>query len=102
MSNVTKPTSKGKFDGAVDYLCSDEARFLVMRGDYSEADIIQASVSQDVIDAEGAEDFASSARYYQCWYKVSPIGRQEGYSGWHHPRDTPCRGAYFASVLQWD
>jgi hypothetical protein len=52
MSNVTKPTSKGKFDGAVDYLCSDEARFLVMRGDYSEADIIQASVSQDVIDAE--------------------------------------------------
>lgn len=50
--NVTKPTSKGKFDGAVDYLCSDEARFLVMRGDYSEADIIQASVSQDVIDAE--------------------------------------------------
>ena len=58
MSNVTKPTSKGKFDGAVDYLCSDEARFLVMRGDYSEADIIQASVSQDVIDAEGAEDFA--------------------------------------------
>ena len=52
MSNVTKPTSKGKFDGEVDYLCSDEARFLVMRGDYSEADIIQASVSQDVIDAE--------------------------------------------------
>ncbi|HGO4957900.1 TPA: hypothetical protein MDU20_004547 [Klebsiella pneumoniae] len=102
MSNVTKPTSKGKFDGAVDYLCSDEARFLVMRGDYSEADIIQASVSQDVIDAEGAEDFASSARYYQCWYKVSPIGEQEGYSGWHHPHDTPCRGAYFASVLQWD
>ena len=93
MSNVTKPTSKGKFDGAVDYLCSDDARFLVMRGDYSEA---------DMIDAEGAEDFASSARYYQCWYKVSPIGGQEGYSGWHHPRDTPCRGAYFASVLQWD
>ncbi|MDM6732406.1 hypothetical protein QUG33_23750 [Citrobacter braakii] len=102
MSNVTKPTSKGKFDGAVDYLCSDEARFLVMRGDYSEADIIQASVSQDVIYAEGAEDFASSARYYQCWYKVSPIGGQEGYVGLHHPRDTPCRGAYFASVLQWD
>lgn len=102
MSNVTKPTSKGKFGGAVDYLCSDEARFLVMRGDYNEADIIQASINQDVIDVESAQDFASSARYYQCWYKVSPIGGQEGYSGWHHPRDTPCRGAYFASVLQWD
>ncbi|HDG5313107.1 TPA: hypothetical protein ACN7CF_001563 [Klebsiella pneumoniae] len=102
MSNVTKPTSKGKFDGAVDYLCSDEARFLVMRGDYNEADIIQASINQDVIDVESAQDFASCARYYQCWYKVSPIGGQEGYSGWHHPRDTPCRGAYFASVLQWD
>ncbi len=102
MSDVIKPTSKGKFDGVVDYLCSDDTRFLVMRGDYSEADIIRASVLQNVIDVEGAGDFTSSARYYQCWYKVSPIGGQEGYSGWHHPRDTPCRGAYFASVLQWD
>jgi hypothetical protein len=42
MSNVTKPTSKGNLMGQ---LISDEARFLVMRGDYSEADIIQASVS---------------------------------------------------------
>lgn len=102
MVEIIKPKNKGKFDGAVDYLCSDEARFLVMRGDYSEAEIIQAAVSQDVIDVEGAEDFAFSARYYQCWYKVSRIGGQEGYSVWHHPRDTPCRGAYFASVLQWD
>ncbi|MEF3108805.1 hypothetical protein QFI91_06860 [Raoultella sp. WB_B2P2-3] len=102
MTEITKPTSKGRFDGACEYLTSDEARFLVMRGDYSEADIIHASVGQDVIDAEDARNFASSARYYQCWYKVSPIGGQDGYSGWHHPRDTPCRGSYFASVLQWD
>lgn len=32
------------------WLCG--ATILVMRGYYSEADIIQASVSQDVIDAE--------------------------------------------------
>ncbi|EMB3264495.1 TPA: hypothetical protein ACS624_002981 [Klebsiella michiganensis] len=102
MTDITKPARKGRNDGQCEYLSSDYARFLVMRGDYSEADIIQASVEQNAIDAEGAQDFASSARYYQCWYKVSPIGGQEGYSGWHHPRDTPCRGAYFASVLQWD
>lgn len=47
----------------VAYLTPDEARFLVMRGDYSDADIIHASVGQMVIDAEGAEDLASSARY---------------------------------------
>jgi len=102
MVDLIKPASKGKNDGVCVYLCSDEARFLVMRGDYDEASIIQASVVQNVIDSDGAEDFASSARYYQCWYKTSPIGGQQGYSGWHHPRDTPCRGAYFASVLQWD
>lgn len=102
MADLIKPESKGKNDGVCDYLCSDEARFLVMRGDYDEASIIQASVDQNVIDSEGAEDFASSARYYQSWYKTSPIGGQQGYSCWHHPRDTPCRGAYFASVLQWD
>lgn len=102
MADLIKPTGKGKNDGVCDYLRSDEARFLVMRGDYDEASIIQAAVVQNAIDSEGAEDFASSARYYQCWYKTSPIGGQQGYSCWHHPRDTPCRGAYFASVLQWD
>ncbi|EJK5499889.1 hypothetical protein NLF88_000814 [Citrobacter freundii] len=102
MDKLIKPTTKGKHDGSCDYLCSEDAQFIVMRGDYTEAEIIQASVSQDVIDSDGAADFASSARYYQCWYKVSPIGGQDGYSGWHHPRDSPCRGAYFASVLQWD
>lgn len=102
MSEIIKPKNKGKNDGACEYLYSDEARFLVMRGDYSEADIIQAAVTQNVIDVEGAEDFASSARYYQSWYKVSPIGGQGGYATWHHPLSAPCRGAYFASVLQWD
>lgn len=102
MAELTKPTSKGRSDGSCDYLTSDDARFLVMRGNYSEADIIQASVNQNMIDADSAKNFTYSARYYQCWYKVSPIGGQNGYSGWHHPRDTPCRGAYFASVLQWD
>ncbi|MFC2783682.1 hypothetical protein ACHHZC_21840 [Citrobacter freundii complex sp. 2024EL-00228] len=102
MTEVIKPKKKGKMDGECDYLTSDDARFLVMRGDYSEADIIRASVNQNMIDPESAEHFASSARYYQCWYKVSPIGGQDGYSGWHHPRNSPCRGAYFASVLQWD
>ncbi|MFP2239912.1 hypothetical protein ACLEX4_15465 [Pseudescherichia vulneris] len=102
MSEVLKPTSKSANDGEVEYLSSDDARFLVMRGDYTDADIIQAAVTQYIVDTDYAKDFTLSARYYQCWYKVSPIGGQDGYSGWHHPRNTPCRGAYFASVLQWD
>lgn len=102
MSNVTKPQKPGKNDGECDYLTSDDARFLVMRGDYTSDQILKAALEQNVIDDDGAEDFKNSARYYQCWYKVSPIGGQEGYSGWHHPRNEPCRGAYFASVLQWD
>ncbi|HED2405075.1 TPA: hypothetical protein ACYVCC_003692 [Klebsiella pneumoniae] len=102
MTELSKPASKGRNDGECKYLTSDDARFLVIRGDYSESDIIRAAVNQNVIDTECVQDFASTARYYQCWYKVSPIGGQNGYSGWHHPRNTPCRGAYFASVLQWD
>ena len=52
MNNVTKPTSKGNLMEQLITLCSDEARFLVMRGDYSRSRYYQASVSQDVIDAE--------------------------------------------------
>lgn len=98
--DVEKPTKKGKHDGMCDYLTSEEARFVIMRGDYTEAEVIQACVEQDILDSETAEYFTRSGRYHQCWYKVSPIGGAEGYSGWHHPRDTPCRGAYFASVIE--
>jgi len=73
VSKVIKPEKKQKNDGSVDYLLSDEAKFLVMRGDYSEADIIQAAVHQNVIDSADAEDW-SHIRFYQCWYKTSPIG----------------------------
>ncbi|WP_244590847.1 hypothetical protein [Serratia sp. OPWLW2] len=102
LSEPSKPTKKSQRDGSVDYLTSDDCRFLVMHGDYTEADIIQAAVNQDQIDSDIAETWARTARYYQSWYKVSPIGGQDGYSCWYHPRDTPCRGAYFASTLCWD
>lgn len=102
MSNVIKPLKIGKHDGETSYLCSDDSRFVVMRGDYTAEEILKAAVDQNTICKDSAEDFRSSARYYQCWYKVSPVGGQQGYSNWHHPRDTPCRGAYFASVLEWD
>lgn len=102
MSELSKPDKKGLRDGEVDYLTSDDCRFLVMRGDYTEADIIHAAVSQNVIDSDFAEAWARNVRYYQSWYKASPIGGQDGYGSWNHPRDTPCRGAYFASTLCWD
>lgn len=100
MNELIKPTGKGKHDGEVDLLCNDDERFLTMRGDYTAADIIQAAVNQNIIDSDCAADWAE-ARFYQTWYKASPVGGQEGYALWHHPRDTPCRGAYFASVLCW-
>lgn len=98
MIDLVKPTKKGRFDGYVEYLTSDDCRFLIMRGDYTMAEIIQAAVELDVIDSEYAE-YWSHARFVQTWYKASPIGGQDGYSGWRHPRNTPCRGAYFASTL---
>lgn len=100
MTELIKPTTKGKDDGKVDYLTNDDERFLTMRGDYTAADIIQAAVAQNIIDSDSAEDWCEAA-HYQTWYKASPIGGQEGYALWHHPRYTPCRGAYFASVLCW-
>lgn len=99
---IQKPVNKSKRDGEVEIMYSDDARFLVMRGDYTKDEIIAAAIEECQIDTEEAEDWARITNYYQCWYKISPIGGPEGYARWHHPRDVPCRGAYFASVLQWD
>lgn len=96
MSNAKKQ----KHDGSCSYMCSDDSRFLVMRGDYDREAIIKAAVEQGQIDADYSKNW-ESAEYYQCHYKASPIGGAEGYSSWNHPRDTPCRGSYFASVLEW-
>jgi len=96
--SVVKPEKKQRNDGSVDIMTSEEARFVVMRGDYSADEIVKAALEQDVI-WPGDKDVWSRARYYQSWFKTSPIGGHQGYAGWNHPRDTPCRGAYFASVL---
>lgn len=101
MIEVIKPTKKQKGDGVVERTDSDDARFIVMRGDYTAAEVLNAAVVSGEIEPEDEEDW-QSARYYQSWFKTSPLGGQEGYSRWNHPRDTPCRGAYFASVLCWD
>ena len=99
--SVIKPEKKQKHDGSVDLLHSEEARFIVMRGDYTAEQILKAALNAEEISPCEKDSWAH-ARYYQSWYKSSPIGGQEGYSGWNHPRDTPCRGAYFASVLCWE
>ena len=102
MSELIKPTKKAKNDGLVDYLTNDEERMLVMRGDYTEADVIQAAVHQGVIDADDAEqwlvDVNPWVRIYQSWFKASPINN-EGYGIWHYPSDVPRRGSYFATVI---
>jgi hypothetical protein len=99
VSELIKPKHKGKQDGVVDYLTSEEERMLVMRGDYTEADVIQAAVHQNIIDADDAEQWLVGinpfVRIYQSWFKASPISG----GSWHYGRDTPCRGAYFATVI---
>ena len=102
MSELVKPTKKGKHDGVVDYLTNDEERMLVMRGDYTEADVIQAAVHQGIIDSDDAEQWLVGVnpwvRIYQSWFKASPISGGD-WTTWHYGRDTPCRGAYFATVI---
>lgn len=99
--SLVKPEKKQKLDGAVERSASDDARFLVMRGDYTAQQILDAAITAGEIEDDDREEW-SHARYFQTWYKTSPLGGQDGYSRWNHPRETPCRGAYFASVLCWD
>lgn len=96
--SVVKPEKKQKFDGLIFRMNSDDSRFIVMRGDYPAEQILKVALEEAHIDREDKEGW-EKARYFQSWFKASPLGRQQGYSSWSHPRDTPCRGAYFASVL---
>ena len=97
-TELVKPTKKGKRDGEVNWLSSDEATFLVMRGDYPRETIIQKAIECCEIDAEDAADW-EQAEYFQSWYKTLPSGGNDGYSSWNYPLKSPCRGAYFASAL---
>lgn len=90
-------TKKNKI-GEVDYLANDDCSFLVMRGDFTAEQIVNAAVEQSVICESDKEDWLSCT-YYQTHYKIVP---RDGYSSWYSPRNEPCRGSFFASVLQWD
>ncbi|WP_052140950.1 hypothetical protein [Pseudoalteromonas piratica] len=80
----------------IEYLSSDSATFLVAKGDYSASEILKAAVEQNVID-DG--DF-SDAEYYQSHFKATPAPKNSGFKSWHYPIEKPCKGSYFASVLQ--
>ncbi|MGM7960952.1 hypothetical protein [Yersinia enterocolitica] len=89
---------KKKTDGVCEYLRNDDCTFLIMRGDYDKDAIIKAAIEQGEIDSDDADDW-QGANYYQTNYKAVP--RSEC-SAWYAPMDKPCRGSFFASVLQWD
>lgn len=80
----------------IEYLTSDSNELLVAKGDFTREQLIKMAYEQNVID-QGDFD---CAEYYQSHFKVSPAPRDSGYSTWHYPRETPCKGSYFASVLQ--
>lgn len=95
-TELVKPIKKAKRDGEVNELRSDDGFFLVMRGDYSSSEIIDAAIKQSVITAEEVNGW-NDAEYEQCWCKTTPCNGD--YHTWNNPRQTPCRGAYFASSL---
>lgn len=78
------------------YQTSDSSEFLVAKGDFSKAEIIKAAIEQNVI--EGGE--FDGADFYQSHYKTVPSHPNSGFKSWNSPRETPCKGSYFASVLR--
>lgn len=54
------------------------------------------AVEQNVIE-QG--DFDES-EYYQSHFKTVLAPANSGCSSWNHPINEPCKGSYFASVLQ--
>ncbi len=79
----------------VEYLASEEAEYLVVKGDFSKQQIIKMATEQGLIDAG---DFENS-EYHQSHFKTVPTKGESGYSCWHHPVVQACKGSYFASVL---
>lgn len=80
----------------VEYLTSEHYRSLVVKGDFTKEQILKMAVEQHVID-QGDFD---CTEYFQSHFKVTPAPRNSGYKNWHYPLNKPCKGSYFASVLQ--
>ncbi len=80
----------------VNYTTSNDHQFISAKGDFTKEQLIQMAVEQKVIEKG---DFDES-EYYQSHFKTVPASANSGYSSWNHPINKPCKGSYFASVLQ--
>lgn len=99
---LIKPTKKGRYDGSIEQMNNDDCiGMLVMRGDYTAEKMLDAAIESGLIpenERDAWEVDREGNRYYQAWFKAVPDG-SGCYATLHHPRNTPCRGAYFASVI---
>lgn len=102
MTELVKPTAKSRHDGKIDMLNNGDAiGMLVMIGDYTAEQMLDAAIKAGLIpenERDAWEPEEPHTSYYQSWFKAVPDG-SGFYSTYHHPRNTPCRGAYFASVI---
>lgn len=92
-----------KRDGEIDILHNDSScGMLVMRGDYTESQILDAAINSGIISDDERkewENLGEYGRYYQSWFKAVPDGSGQ-FSTFHHAVDKKLRGAYFASVVE--
>ena len=99
---LTKQRKKSKYDGSIDIMNNDDCiGMLVMRGDYTAEQMLDAAIKAELIPSNERDAWQADRqgnRYYQAWFKAVPDG-SGCYAALHHPRNTPCRGAYFASVI---
>lgn len=94
---LQKPTHKSRRDGEVRMM--SHGALVEIRGDYSKEEILdKARLLIEEESGYSPEYWRQHARWSQSWYKAVPDGSGE-YTWVARPRDTPCQGAYFASVL---
>ncbi|TMP23761.1 hypothetical protein [Pseudoalteromonas ruthenica] len=81
---------------AVIYRATDDGEFLVVKGDFTKEQMLKSARAQGVID-DGDFD---GAHFYQSHFKTIPAPKFSGLNSWDCPIERPCKGSFFASVLQ--
>lgn len=80
----------------VELLKSDDSKTLMMRGEHTAVEVIDAAIKSEEIEEEDRQRWEKCDQFDVGYFKAVP---RDGYSTYYYPSNKSVKGAFLATVL---
>ncbi|GAA0334830.1 hypothetical protein L9H26_04035 [Morganella psychrotolerans] len=80
----------------VEFLKTDDTKTLMMRGEHTVGEVIDAAIKSEEIEEEDRQQWEKHDRFDVGYFKAVP---RDGYSTYYYPSNKDVKGSFLATTL---